>query len=306
MTHVCVLSGGNGDEREVSLRSGRAVGAALEQAGYRVTILDGKDSPNELLAMLKQKHDIDVVFSVLHGKEGEDGMFDGFLDPFIVPYVGGGSQECFVKTIYREILAENHLPIAAGETVSKLAHSSRPTLEESRFSKKPFVLKPFDSGSSIDTFIIRDVANAPMEKMKETLRRRKHMLIEELVEGTEITVGVLGNQALTPIEIIPPAGSEFDYENKYNGATRELCPPEHVSAAAQQAAGKLAVQIHQLLKCRHYSRTDMIVRSDDSIVVLETNTLPGMTDQSLFPKAAAASGISMPELCDRLVQMALH
>jgi D-alanine-D-alanine ligase len=118
-------------------------------------------------------------------------------------------------------------------------------------------------------------------------------------------VGVLGKQALPVIEIIPPAGGEFDYENKYNGKTQELCPPVHVAEDLQRQAQNLAEQIHSAAGCRDMSRTDFIIRNDGSIYLLETNTIPGMTSQSLYPKMAATAGISFPDLCDRLVQMAL-
>jgi D-alanine-D-alanine ligase len=118
-------------------------------------------------------------------------------------------------------------------------------------------------------------------------------------------VAVLGNRALTPIEIIPPSGGEFDYENKYNGKTAELCPPEHITAAQQATVQKLAVQIHNLLGCRDLSRSDFILDASGTFYALETNTLPGMTSQSLYPKAAQASGIGFTELVDRLTRMAL-
>ena len=130
------------------------------------------------------------------------------------------------------------------------------------------------------------------------------MLLEELVEGIEITVGVLGDQALPVVEIVPPENGEFDYENKYNGATTELCPPQHVDEKAQTLTKELAVHAHQLCECADFSRTDMMVRSDGTIAILETNTLPGMTDESLFPKAARAVGLEMPALCDELVHLA--
>ena len=131
------------------------------------------------------------------------------------------------------------------------------------------------------------------------------MLLEELVEGIEITVAVVGDQALPVIEIIPPEAGEFDYENKYNGRSQELCPPEHVAEDIQAEARDLALRTHNLTGCRDFSRTDMILTPLGELWILETNTIPGMTDQSLLPKAAAAAGIPMPLLCDRLVQMAL-
>jgi D-alanine-D-alanine ligase len=133
------------------------------------------------------------------------------------------------------------------------------------------------------------------------------MLLEELIEGVELTVGVLGDQALPVIEIIPPSDGEFDYENKYNGKSQELCPPRHVDQNIQKQAQEIAVHIHRSLGLRDMSRTDIIIRRSDNVLfTLETNTIPGMTDQSLLPKAAAVAGYSMPELCDTLVRRALQ
>jgi D-alanine-D-alanine ligase len=282
------------------------VANALHSAGYQVTVLDGRDSVSTLLNMLgDNRESFDVIFPVLHGAEGESGVLQAELEPYGVPCVGSdeaASQQCFYKDQYRQILQENLLPIAPGEMVSAGEDSTSMPFAKSEFIEKPFVLKPYDSGSSIDTFIVRDPSQAPLTEIEAVLKRRQVMLIEELIEGTEITLSILEDKPLTPIEIIPPAGQEFDYENKYNGKTQELCPPVHVAAPVLTEAQSLARQIHTLLGCKDYSRTDMIARPDGKLVILETNTLPGMTDQSLFPKAAAASGIDMPTLVRKMVK----
>jgi D-alanine-D-alanine ligase len=131
------------------------------------------------------------------------------------------------------------------------------------------------------------------------------MLLEELIDGQEITVAVLADKVLPVIEIIPPQDAEFDYENKYNGKTQELCPPQHISEDIQKQAQELALRIHKELGLRDFSRTDiMIRRSDSKLFVLETNTIPGLTDQSLLPKAAAVGGINMPTFVKMLVEAA--
>jgi D-alanine-D-alanine ligase len=141
--------------------------------------------------------------------------------------------------------------------------------------------------------------------MQAALDKHQRLLLEALIAGTEITVGMLGEQPLPVIEIIPPEHGEFDYENKYNGQTQELCPPVHVSPELQQAAQQLAQQVHELCGCRDFSRTDIIIDAEQQLWVLEINTIPGMTDQSLLPKAASVAGITMPQLVDRLVEQAL-
>ena len=292
--NIVVLAGGTSGEREVSLRSGAAVAKALESKGHVVTMVDPKDGLDAI-------GEPDVVFPALHGAGGEDGVIQGELEKRGIPCVGADSVAsalCFDKWAYRVRLQEAGLPVAKGEMVDIEG------FEQSPLARHPYVLKPVDGGSTIDTFIVRNPENADKQKIREALEAHGEMLLEELIEGIEITVAVLDRTPLTPVEIIPPEGGEFDYENKYNGQTRELCPPEHLDEAAQSLAKDLALKAHELTACQDLSRTDIIVREDGSQVILETNTLPGMTDQSLYPKAAAASGIPFDELVDKLVKMA--
>jgi D-alanine-D-alanine ligase len=301
MANVIVLAGGTSDEREVSLRSGKAVAAALEKGGYKVTLSDPADGLNVMLPQLQKA---DVVFPVLHGAGGEDGTLQKFLEEHKLTYVGSdrwASATCFDKAGYTKLLKKHRIIVPATEEVTEKQFKDSP------LSKKPFVLKPNDGGSSIDTFIIRDPANLDSSAIKQAFSRHDKMLLQELIQGVEITVAILGSQALPVIEIIPPAGGEFDYENKYNGQTRELCPPQHVSKENQQKAQALAKGIHDLTGCRDLSRTDIIITADNTLYVLETNTIPGLTEESLVPKAAAVSGISMLSLCAKLVMSAnLH
>jgi D-alanine-D-alanine ligase len=169
---------------------------------------------------------------------------------------------------------------------------------------KGFVLKPVNGGSSIDTVI------APMGVFRSLEAGRlfkvyEHLLYEEYIDGQEVTAAVLDGKALPLVLICPPAGKAFDYTNKYNGATKELCPVPRalISAKLQQKAQDIAVQVVKNLRVRHIARVDMIIRDDD-IVTLEVNTIPGMTNQSLFPLAARASGIKAPELARKLVALA--
>lgn len=293
---ILVLAGGTSNEREVSLRSGAAVHKALLQAGHDAELYDlTTDSIDVSLS------DFDVVFPTLHGTFGEDGQLQKLLETAGAQFVASGSIAsalCFDKIAYRDFLAEHNVLIAGGGKV---------TFDEfirSDLIQKPYVLKPFDGGSSLDMFIVRAPTLEQNEQVAEVFNRYPAMLLEALIEGTEITVGVLHDQPLPVIEIIPPSDGEFDYENKYNGRTQELCPAVNISAELQIKAQDLALQIHTLTGCQDVSRTDMIVTADGLIYVLETNTLPGMTDQSLFPKAAATAGITMTELCDRLAKQA--
>jgi D-alanine-D-alanine ligase len=296
MTKVHIATGGNSSEREISLRSGAAVTAALTKAGYNAQMLDTST------ASLDEIIDCDVVFPVLHGAGGEDGILQTQLEQRDVRYVGSDSQAsalCFDKWRYREFVAKQGLPVAEGAVVQADTYATHV------LSAQPYVLKPLDGGSSIDTHIVRDPAQAPHEKILETFHRHPTLLMEQLIAGTELTVGILEATALPVIEIIPPSGGEFDYENKYNGATQELCPPQHVSEAVQQAAQALALQAHQATGCRDFSRTDIMCDASGTLYLLETNTIPGMTDQSLLPKMAFTAGMDMPSFCGKLVELAL-
>ncbi len=297
MTRVVVLCGGSSSEREVSLRSGSAVAQALKTAGYDVTVLDPKTASFEEIVQC------DVAFPALHGAGGEDGSLQAQLEKRGVRYVGSdadASHLCFDKWTYRHVVIDAGLPMAEGALVQADTFTGHP------LTRQPYVLKPVTGGSSIDTFIVRDPSESPETAIHDAFRRHPNMLLERLITGTELTVGVLGDEALPVIEIIPPATGEFDYENKYNGKTQELCPPQHVNAQVQKIAQELAKKAHLFTSCRDFSRTDIIHETATSkLYLLETNTIPGMTEQSLFPKMAAIAGVAMPDLCERLVESAL-
>jgi len=296
MYKIVVLAGGTSNEREVSLRSGAAVAKALEAKGHHVTVLD----PARDLARLGSP---DVIFPALHGAGGEDGTLQACLETLGIPYVGSGvatSAMCFDKWLYRRVMLAAGLPIANGALVSAA------TIWKSPLVQKPFVLKPSQGGSTLDVHIVRDPQSADKAKIEADLNRYGMMLLEELADGIELTVGVLDGRALPAVEIIPPEHGEFDYENKYNGKTQELCPPQHIDDEMHGKIKLLAEQAHRIAGCRDLSRTDVIITKSGHIVLLETNTLPGMTDQSLFPKAAQAGGMPFEELVDSLVTLAVH
>ena len=297
--HVLVLAGGDSEEREVSLRSGSAVQAALQAGGYQVSVANPADGLSELLPLMKS---VSVVFPALHGAGGEDGELQLFLEQNGLKFVGSGSKAsalCFDKARYTDFLKQNGILVPETRLLDYEQFGTSP------LAQQPFVLKPNDGGSSIGTIIVRDTAKQDKTAVKNAFEQHGQLLLQPLITGTEITVGVLDKQSLPVVEIVPPTNQEFDYTNKYNGASQELCPPEHVSQADQAEAQSLAEHIHQLCDCRDMSRTDIIISQDDKLYVLETNTIPGLTDQSLLPKAAAVAGIKMTDLCDRLVRAVL-
>jgi len=298
MPKIAVIAGGFSDERAVSLRSGAAVTAALKDAGYDADQLDLPAKLDDLQHILVG---YDAVFPVVHGKGGEDGTLQSWLETHQIAYAGpdsAASKLCFDKWRYGQLLADNGFLMPQGELVTSQSW------QQSAIVKGPFVLKPNDGGSSIDTFIVHQPELADQSAINGAFARHGEMLLQELIEGTEITIGVLLDEALPVIEIVPPSGQEFDYENKYNGATQEICPPQSVSEDLQTQARDISLKIHRLTGCRDFSRTDIIL-ANDQLYILETNTIPGFTDQSLLPKAAAVAGYSMPNMVDMLVQVAL-
>lgn len=299
MDRILVLQGGSSSEREVSLRSAANVTEQLKRLEYEVVLADPAAANFNLQ---KSARACDVVFPILHGAGGEDGILQRQLEEMGKPFLGSGSEACeltFDKALYREFLTEYGVLMADGEVVSA-AEFRRSELRDA-----PYVLKPIDGGSSVDTVILHDLANEPNEAyFADLFARHPEMLIEELIEGQELTVGVLDDRALPVILIVPPEAENFDYENKYNGRTQEIVNPTQVSANVQERAQDLALRLHRLTGCRHLSRTDMIATSDGTLYVLETNTLPGMTAQSLFPKAAAAAGLDMTALAKCFVELA--
>jgi len=298
MTKVNVISGGKSAEREVSLRSGVAVAKALASSGHEVTLLDPRIADIEEIAAC------DIVFLALHGAGGEDGTIQAKLEARGTKFVGSGSAAsalCFDKSQYKRLLQEKGLP------TPRFALIHEWDVQDHELTKRPFVIKPYDGGSSIDTFIVRQPEKAPWAQILNAIKGTYgEMLLEELIEGTELTVGILGDKPLPIIKIVPPQHGEFDYENKYNGASQEIIAPDDIPARVQATAQNLALKAHTLAGCRDLSRTDIMLNSRGDLYLLETNTLPGMTDQSLFPKMAAADGMLMPELCQRLVAMALN
>ncbi len=303
---LALLSGGNSSEREVSLKSGDQVYAALDKSKYDIQRYDPR---SDLPQLVTDAPNLDVALIIMHGRYGEDGTIQGLLDLLGVPYQGSGVMASAVamnKEISKKLYQQ------AGLMVPRAVFSDRRApLEPAAIIEAvglPAVIKPVNEGSSIGI----SIAHSPEELtagLEKAFALDRRVLIEEFIAGVEVTCAVLGNddlQALPLVEIVPgEAYAFFDYQAKYlPGASTEIVParlsPE--LTARVQACGLTA---HQALGCRGYSRTDTIVRGED-IFVLETNTIPGMTATSLFPQAAAAAGLPFPALLDRLVALALE
>lgn len=291
---IVVLLGGPSAEREVSLRSGAAVAQALRRAGHHVHEVD------PLPGALKLPAGTEAVFLALHGTYGEDGAVQQELEQLGVPYTGCGveaSRIAFDKVLTKERCRERGVPTAKSLTF-RSATSPWPGGEW----QPPVVLKPVRQGSSVGLQFVKAVEEFPAA-LAEALRHDSEVLMEEQIIGRETTVGILENVALPVVEVRPKAGA-YDYRNKYTaGCTEYFCPaefPEEVTRTIQAAA----LGAFQAVGGRDYGRVDVMVTAEGNPVVLEVNTLPGMTETSLLPKAAQAAGMSFGDLCERMIELA--
>ena len=301
---VALLSGGSSGEREISIQSGLGAKEALLSAGFDITMLDpaSKDDLKRLLA-----EQFDVAFLCLHGKGGEDGTIQGFLETAGIPYTGSGVQSSAIaidkakaKAVYRDC----NLPTAPSVVLYKEEHGLS---EKALPINPPCVVKPATEGSALGVHIVHN-DNDYETAVHEAFSIDDAILVEKYVSGVEITIAVIGNdepRALPVIEILP-INDFYDFESKYApGGSQHICPAR-IDDETTTRVQELAIKAHKALGCRGMSRTDMIIDEDGNPWILETNTIPGMTSTSLLPDAARAAGISFPELCKQLIELAFE
>lgn len=304
---LALISGGTSSEREVSINGGNQVFEALSKDKYLIRRYDPKF---DLKKLVEDASSIDVALIILHGPYGEDGTIQGMLELLGIPYQGSGvlgSALAIDKLTSKKIYQQSGLPVPPYAVALK----GQPFDQEACIKDLglPLFVKPATGGSSIGMSRV----NAEEElgpALEKAFEYDTVVLVESFIEGTELTCGVIGNdslKALPLIEIIPesPGSTFFDYEAKYSvGGASEICPAR-ISPELTQAMQDLAIRAHQALNLRGYSRTDMILR-DGSFYILETNTIPGMTQTSLLPQQAQAAGMSYSQLLDRLIELALQ
>lgn len=305
---VAVIMGGDSAEREISFKTGLEVVKGLKAAGFNVKTYDLRDDLEAFfLALKKQKHD--VVFNALHGPGGEDGQIQGMLELLKVPYTGSGvlaSALAMDKVRTKEVYRANGLPVAKEFVITKALWKDDKQNVLRRKIKAvgdAIVLKPIDDGSSVDVTV--NPPKAGWEPLiTKLLRKYDRILIEEYIEGRELTVGVLGHSALPIVEIRTKRGT-FSYEAKYQDKETEKLCPAPINPKLTREAQALALKAHQSLGCRSYSRTDIMLHPKKGLILLETNTLPGLTPMSLLPREAKAAGISFEQLVTFLVRGAM-
>ena len=300
--NVLLLAGGPSREREVSLMSGRAIAAGLAEAGHFVTTAD--ISPTDTSAL--DDCDADVVFIALHGEFGESGEVQELCRRRGLAYTGSGPfasklgmDKAASKQLFKRaaglatpdwmVLEQFHAPAMARKWLAELP--------------LPVVVKPVDSGSSVDVTVARTEALRD-DAIEELLDLYGRAMIERFIPGRELTVGILGDQALPVLEIIPD-GEFYDYRAKYDDAAATRYVFDHgLSPAVQGDCQTAALAAHEALGCRDFSRVDFILDERDVPQVIEINTIPGFTSHSLLHKAAARAGIGFARLTDRIVQLA--
>jgi D-alanine-D-alanine ligase len=294
---IAVLMGGPGSERAVSLVSGRGVAKALAERGARVIAVDVK-GPDFVIP-----ERVDIAFNIIHGTFGEDGQVQEILEQRGIPYTGEGvegSRLAFNKIETKERFVECGIPTANFEVIAADRTPSLPL---------PYVVKAPRQGSTVGVYIVKEAAEiAPA--MEGAAQYDNPLLIEEYLAGEELTVGILGPQAL-PIIMIKPKEGFYDFKNKYpflnpqaGGGAEHFCPAP-LPAKMTRLIQEIALAAHGALGLEIYSRVDFILSRDGYPYVLEINTIPGMTEASLLPEAAGVAGIGYGELCERVIELSL-
>ena len=305
---IALLTGGWSDEREIALNSAQGCLKALTQAGFKHVDLMDVAEPG-FAGRLEQGH-YDVAFIAMHGVYGEDGCIQGMLEIMHIPYTFSNvlaSARATEKSVAKQAYVAAGIPVPAGRELDA-TQAADPAVLDALVDELglPLFVKPASNGSSYGITRVTEreqLAGA----LEHALVKDTHALVEECVTGTEITVPVLGNEDACALPIIEiDTGAEFyDLKVKYEpAALHHVIParlPEDVYARAQE----LAVKAHKALGCAGASRSDFIVTAEGKPVILETNTIPGMTETSLFPDSARHAGIEFPELCRRLIELAL-
>ncbi len=298
-TLIAVLMGGPGSEREVSLASGAAVLQAFRDMGFRAEPVDVTSCD-----VLQLPAGTGLAFNVIHGTFGEDGSLQEILEKLGVPYTGAGvasSRLAFDKNLAKEKFLQAHVPTPGHEILDVSAGMTFPQMSP------PYVIKPPREGSSVGVHIVHTAEQAAAA-IEAAARFSNDLLVEQFVSGKELTVGVLDGEALPIVHIAPRSGF-YDIKNKYpwmsGGDGSDYYCPADLDEETTKLVQNAAVQAHKALGIEVYSRVDVLLDAQNRPYVLEANTIPGMTQTSLLPKAAAAHGIPFGDLCLRIADISV-
>jgi D-alanine-D-alanine ligase len=306
-TRIGVLMGGRSSEREISLKTGQAVHQALLRRGYDAVAIDVNDRLHQNL----KEQGVGIVFLSLHGPGGEDGTVQGFLETIGIPYTGSGVRASAVgmhKAMAKTVLAAHGIPVPTGTVVREQDRASLAKVLREIKRELPIVVKPVSQGSTIGVTVVRR-ANQWKEALALAHRYDSEAMVESYIPGHEAAVSILGTalegpNVLPPIEIVAPEGF-YDFAAKYQkGKTRYLCPAPFPPKVLKRI-GELAGRTYEVLGCEGAARVDFRITPRGRPYVLEINTVPGMTETSLLPMAAAQVGIGYDNLVERILQSAL-
>lgn len=329
---IVVLCGGISAEREISLRTSMKVADALQKKGHDVNMIDvyfgteripdftqKKDFKKEADYLRSQSHLIksshidaplfgpnvldacraaDIVFIGLHGENGEDGKVQAAFDKENIKYTGSGAESSAIAMSKAEAkkIASPHIRMPKGVVLKKG--------EKQTEIKAPCVIKPDNGGSSIGVIIVSDDSEYEEALMRD-FEFCDTVLVEEYIKGRELTQAVLDNKALPPVEICPDTDAWYDYENKYSGNTKEVCPADIPDEVLREMS-EVTLKFGELIGLSVYYRIDYLLDDEGRLYALEANSLPGMTDTSLIPQEAQAIGIDYPDLCEMIIEKSLE
>jgi len=296
LTHlkVNIILGGSSSERDISLRSGNAVYDALKRVGIHCALVD----PSRVAG--NQTYQCDLAFIALHGSGGEDGVIQKTLERLKITYTGSdpdASAKAFHKGRAKELFRQYGIPTAEYKILKR--NNWKQVLNG---FPAPFFVKPVANGSSVGIYCVDDMTKA-VEKIDQSIKEHKEVMVERRIIGREFTVGVLGNEALPVIEL-KPKRPFYDYEAKYTAGMTEYLVPAPIDELLESSLKRIAIEVHEKLGLRDLSRTDFMTDTSGNIFVLEINSIPGLTELSLLPKAARAAGISFEEMCLRILSAA--
>lgn len=305
---IAVIRGGKSAERKISLKTGQAILTALKSKGYQVVDIDPKNNLHQQLI----ENNIDVAFIALHGRYGEDGTIQGFLELEEIPYTGSGvlgSALAMDKISSKRVLEQvgintPEFMVLKKEEYKADAKSIIAAIKED-FSF-PVVIKPALEGSSLGLSITNDEKDL-LDDIENAFDYDKEVLIEDYIPGKEITVGILGKRELEalPVIEIQPQDGVYDYEAKYTKGATEFVIPAKLDKKIYKKAQNLSLKAHKVLNCEGVSRVDLRITPQGEVYVLEVNTIPGMTETSLLPQAAAQKGLEFSELVEKILNLAV-
>jgi D-alanine-D-alanine ligase len=300
MKRVGVLCGGWGEEREISVKTGEAISAALESKGHSVTrIIAGPGLDQTLRAT-----QVDVAFIALHGRMGEDGRVQGLLEVLGIPYTGSGvmaSALAMNKPVAKKLFRQHNLATPLGYRVTRAQLAAADPLERHADLGFPCVVKPALGGSSVGLSVVR-TGDALVPALEKACQYGGEALVERFVKGREVTVGLLGGEVLGALEVAHGQDT-FDYAKKYQTGAHYHLPPR-LSPTRVRNVEEMALAAYRALGCRGYARVDFLCSDSANDTVLELNTLPGMTPMSLLPKIARHRGIAFEDLVERILSLA--